>query len=58
MQGKQVKAKLVALRDLAAAINPPLAKRLDEINRWVKDKKPGEVVAQTICYGVFAANDS
>lgn len=43
MQAKEVKEKLKSLIDEASSIDPSLAKRLDEIRRWVKDTKDGSL---------------
>ena len=46
MQGKDIQEKLASLIEEASAIDPSLATRLDEINRWVKDVKPGLLTAK------------
>lgn len=46
MQGKEIQEKLKSLIEEASAIDPSLATRLDEINRWVKDVKPGLLTAK------------
>ncbi|MEC4815377.1 MAG: hypothetical protein SAK29_19180 [Scytonema sp. PMC 1069.18] len=46
MQAEEIKDKLKSLRKQAWLIDPYLAKRLDEINRWVKDVKPGSLTAK------------
>lgn len=46
MQGKEIKDKLKTLISQASSIEPCLAKRLDEINRWLKDVKPGTLTAK------------
>lgn len=46
MQGKEIKDKLKSLIGEASSIDPCLARRLDEINRWVKDVKPGSLTAK------------
>lgn len=46
MQAKEIKEKLKSLIIDASSIEPCLAKRLDEINRWVKDVKPGSLTAK------------
>lgn len=48
MQAKEIKDQLKSLITEAAAIDPKLAKRLDEINRWVKDLKPGSLTAKKL----------
>jgi len=42
----EIKAQLKSLIKEASSIEPCLAKRLDEINRWVKDIKPGSLTAK------------
>jgi hypothetical protein len=42
----EIKAQLKSLMKEASSIEPCLAKRLDEINRWVKDIKPGSLTAK------------
>ncbi|BAY09751.1 hypothetical protein [Calothrix sp. NIES-2098] len=46
MQAKDIKKQLKLLIEEASAIDPSLAKRLEEINRWVKDVKPGSLTAK------------
>lgn len=46
MQGKEIKDKLKSLINEASSIDPSLARRLEEINRWVKDVKPGSLTAK------------
>lgn len=46
MQAKEIKDQLKSLIKEAEAIDPNLARRLDEINRWVKDLKPGSLTAK------------
>lgn len=46
MQAKEIKTQLRLLIDEASVIDPGLAKRLEEINRWVKDVKPGSLIAK------------
>ncbi|MGB6295509.1 MAG: hypothetical protein WBF90_04890 [Rivularia sp. (in: cyanobacteria)] len=46
MQAKDIKNRLKYLRREASIVDPNLAKRLDEINRWVKDLKPGSLTAK------------
>ncbi|MDY6802443.1 MAG: hypothetical protein SXA11_01355 [Cyanobacteriota bacterium] len=48
MQGKQIKILLKSLNDQASSVYPDLARRLDEINRWVKDVKPGLLTAKPL----------
>ena len=45
MHSLEIKQKLKTLMKEALSIEPCLAKRLDEINRWVKDIKPGSLTA-------------
>jgi len=42
----EIKAHLKSLMKEASSIEPCLAKRLEEINRWVKDIKPGSLTAK------------
>jgi hypothetical protein len=46
VQAKEIKDKLKLLHTEASVIAPHLAIRLDEINRWVKDVKPGSLTAK------------
>jgi len=46
LQAQEIKDKLNSLISDADLIDPSLAKRLDEINRWVKDVKPGSLTAK------------
>ena len=46
MHSLEIKAQLKSLMKKASSIEPCLAKRLDEINRWVKDIKPGSLTAK------------
>ncbi|MBW4560251.1 MAG: hypothetical protein KME32_03680 [Mojavia pulchra JT2-VF2] len=46
MQAKEIKKQLKSLIAEASTVDPSLAKRLDEINRWVKDVKPGSLTAK------------
>ncbi|MFB8790227.1 MAG: hypothetical protein U7123_15575 [Potamolinea sp.] len=46
MQAKEIQPKLKSLRQEASSIDPCLARKLDEINRWVKDVKPGSLTAK------------
>ncbi len=46
MQAREIKDKLKSLINEAAVIDPNLAKRLEEVNRWVKDVRPGSLTAK------------
>lgn len=46
MQAKEIKEKLKSLIEKASSIDQNLARRLDEINRWVKNIKPGSLTAK------------
>jgi hypothetical protein len=46
LQGSELKEQLKALMSEASSVDAHLAKRLDEINRWIKDIKPGSLVAK------------
>lgn len=46
LQAKEIKDKLKSLIKEAKSIDSNLARRLDEINRWVKDLKPGSLTAK------------
>ncbi|MDF5732541.1 MAG: hypothetical protein PUP92_32235 [Rhizonema sp. PD38] len=46
MQAKEIKYKLNSLIKEASTNEPNLARRLEEINRWVKDVKPGSLTAK------------
>ncbi len=41
MQAKEIEPELKRLINITSSIEPGLAKRLDELRRWIKDKKPG-----------------
>lgn len=46
MQAQEIKEQLKSLIGEAYPIDPSLARRLDEIYRWVKDVKPGSLTAK------------
>lgn len=46
LQAKEIKEKLKSLIEQASSLDPNLARRLDEINRWVKDIKVGSLTAK------------
>lgn len=46
MQAKEIKDKLKSLSEQASEVDLNLAKRLDEIYRWVKNIKPGSLTAK------------
>jgi hypothetical protein len=46
LQAKDIKEKLKSLIEQASSVDHNLATRLDEINRWVKDIKPGSLTAK------------
>ncbi|MEM7556998.1 MAG: hypothetical protein AAF378_23490 [Cyanobacteria bacterium P01_A01_bin.84] len=46
MQAKEIKNKLRLLIKEASTVDSSLAARLDEIDRWVKDIKPGSLTAK------------
>ncbi|MFN6513071.1 MAG: hypothetical protein RMY29_001050 [Nostoc sp. CreGUA01] len=46
MQAKEIKDRLKSLIEQADSIDPNLARRLNEINRWVKNIKPGSLTAK------------
>jgi hypothetical protein len=46
LQAQEIKNKLKLLIEEASVIDPNLAKRLTEINRWVKDVKTGSLTAK------------
>lgn len=48
LQAKEIKDKLKSLIEQASSIDSNLAKKLDEINRWVKDIKPGSLTAKPL----------
>lgn len=41
MQAREIEPELKRLISIASSTEPSLAKRLDELRRWIKDKKPG-----------------
>ncbi|MFM2061826.1 MAG: hypothetical protein RLZZ507_1496 [Cyanobacteriota bacterium] len=51
MQAKEIKDKLKSLTEKASTIDPQLAKRLNEINRWVKYTRPGSLTAKPYVLG-------
>ncbi len=44
VRAEEIKNELKRLSRLAASVEPGLANRLEEMSRWVKDKKPGLLV--------------
>lgn len=46
MQAENIESTIKSLIDKAVPIDPNLAKRLDEIRRWVKGVKPGSLKAK------------
>jgi hypothetical protein len=44
VRAEEIKNELKRLNRLAASVEPGLANRLEEMSRWVKDKKPGLLV--------------
>lgn len=46
MQAQEIKDRLKSLIKEASSIDPNLARRLEQINRWVKDVKPGLLTAK------------
>ena len=48
MQAQQIKDKLNSLIEQASSIDPNLAKRLEEINRWIKHIKAGSLTAKPL----------
>lgn len=48
MQAKEIKYKLQLLIEQASSIDHHLAKKLDEINRWVKNIKLGSLTAKPL----------
>lgn len=46
MQAKEIKEQLQFLIEQASSLDHNLARRLDEINRWVKDIKAGSLTAK------------
>jgi hypothetical protein len=51
LQAKEIKDKLKSLTEKASTIDPQLAKRLNEINRWVKYTRPGSLTAKPYVLG-------
>ncbi len=41
LQAREIKAQLKSLIQEASSVDSYLAKRLDEVNRWIKNLKPG-----------------
>ncbi|BAZ53176.1 hypothetical protein NIES4103_58480 [Nostoc sp. NIES-4103] len=52
MLAKEIKKRLDSLIQEASEIDPSLAKRLDEIARWVRDLKPG-LLTSKLFVGLF-----
>ncbi len=48
MQSKDIKEKLKSLIDEASTTDPNLARRLEEVYRWVKGVKPGSLTAKRL----------
>ena len=48
MQGKDVQKELKRLSQAASNVDLALAKRLNEIDRWIKDLKPGALTAKRV----------
>ncbi|AUS99065.1 hypothetical protein CLI64_00860 [Nostoc sp. CENA543] len=48
LPANEIKDKLKSLIEQAASVDTHLAKKLDEINRWVKDIKPGSLTAKPL----------
>ncbi len=48
MQAQEIKERLQSLVQEASIIEPKLARRLEEINRWVKNVKPGSLTAKPL----------
>ncbi|BAT56264.1 hypothetical protein NOS3756_52670 [Nostoc sp. NIES-3756] len=46
LQATEIKDKLHSLIEQASSIDPNLARKLSEINRWVKNIKPGSLTAK------------
>ncbi|YAF94732.1 MAG: hypothetical protein AB3A66_19365 [Nodularia sp. CChRGM 3473] len=46
MQAQEIKEQLKSLIEQASSIDPNLAKKLSDINRWVKNIKPGSLTAK------------
>jgi hypothetical protein len=46
LQATEIKDQLKSLIEQASSIDHNLARRLDEINRWVKHIKPGSLTAK------------
>ena len=41
LQAREIKAQLKSLTEEASSVDSYLEKRLDEVNRWIKNFKPG-----------------
>jgi hypothetical protein len=48
LQAKEIKERLLQLIESASSIDPNLVKRLEEINRWIKNVKPGSLTAKPL----------
>lgn len=46
MQAKDIKPKLKSLTEKASSVDLCLAKRLNEVNRWIKNLKPGTLTSK------------
>lgn len=47
MQANNIKQTLRSIIQEASVVNTNLARRLEDINRWIKDVKPGSLTAKT-----------
>jgi hypothetical protein len=50
LQAKDIKERLKSLIQEASTIEPNLARRLEQINRWIKNIKVGSLTAKRILY--------
>jgi hypothetical protein len=48
LQAKDIKRQLRILKKQASSLEPNLERRLDDINRWIKDIKPGSLNAKRL----------
>lgn len=46
LQAKEIKAQLKSLIQEASSVDSDFAKRLNEVNQWIKHLKPGTLTAK------------
>lgn len=48
MKAEEIASELKRLSNMASSVEPGLAKRLDEMRRWIKKKKPGLLLQKKV----------